>query len=99
LGLGSGHYQSKLNGIDIPFELERIVDEDGNQIQATSHVGARPFNKAELDKIRRTSVCLGCHEDSPSSFWEKVEEKWGEARNNKAHHDILQQLLRGATDK
>jgi hypothetical protein len=98
LGLGSGHYQSKLNRIDIPFELERIVNEDGEQIQATSHVGARPFNKSELDKIKRTSVCLGCHEESPSSFWEKVEEKWGEAKNNKAHHDILKELLRVATD-
>lgn len=48
LGLGSGHYIGKLNGIDIPFELECIVDEDGNQIQATSHVGARPFNKSEI---------------------------------------------------
>jgi hypothetical protein len=44
VGLGSGIYDSKRNGVDIPFELERIVDEKGKQIQATNHYGARPFN-------------------------------------------------------
>ena len=58
LGLGSGHYVSRLNGLDIPFELERIVDEDGNQIQGTSHEGARPFNKEELQRMNRMNVCL-----------------------------------------
>jgi len=70
LGLGSGFYISKLNGLDIPFELERIVDEEGKQIQGTSHVGARPFNKEELDKINRTFLCFGCHQETPTKFWE-----------------------------
>jgi hypothetical protein len=97
LGLGSGHYVSRSNGIDIPFELERIVDEDGNQIQGISHLDARPFNKEEIQRIRRVNVCLGCHQETPTIFWKDVEEKWGEAKNNKVHRDVLNQLLRNST--
>lgn len=99
LGLGSGHYISQFNGIDIPSELERIVDEDGNQIQATSHVGARPFNKEEQQKIKRINVCLACHQEGDSTFWRNVKEKWGEAKDNQIHRDILKGILRKATDK
>jgi len=83
--------------LDIPFELERIVDEDENQIQATSHVGARPFNKEEIEKIKRVYVCLGCHQETPSLFWDKVIEKWGEANENKVHKDLLKDILRSST--
>jgi hypothetical protein len=99
MGLGSGHYISKLNGLDIPFELERIVDEDGNQIQGTSHVGARPFNKEELQRIKRIDVCLGCHKETSPVFWESVKEKWGVAKNNKTHQDILNRIFKKANDK
>jgi hypothetical protein len=99
LGLGSGHYVSGFNGLDIPFELERIVDESGNQIQGTSHVGARPFNKEEIQKIERVNVCIGCHQEMPSSFWKNVIEKWGVVKDNKAHHDVLRGLLREGTYK
>ncbi|MBI2440167.1 MAG: hypothetical protein HYV35_02230 [Lentisphaerae bacterium] len=97
LGLGSGYYVSKYNGLDISFELERIVDEDGNQIQGTSHVGARPFNKEEIERIKRVNACLGCHQETPTIFWEKVIDKWGKAKNSKVHHDVLKELIRGAT--
>jgi len=99
LGLGSGHYVSRFNGLDIPFELERIVDEDGNQIQGTSHVGARPFNKQEIQKMRRINVCLGCHGKSPSIFWEKVKEKWGEVKSSESHKELLREILTKATDE
>ncbi len=99
LGLGSGHYDSVANGIGIPFELERIVDEDGRQIQATSHVGARPFNKEEMAKVRRINVCLSCHEETPSEFWNDVKKAWGEAVDTEAHHDVLRTMLRQSADR
>lgn len=98
LGLGSGHYFSNMNGLDIPFELERLVDEDGDQIQATSHVNARPFNKSQIQKIKRANVCLSCHQETPTLFWRKVKEKWGEAKESRIHHQILRELLRMATE-
>jgi hypothetical protein len=93
LGLGTGVYVSRLNGLDIPYELEQIVDEDGNQIQATSHIGARPFNKSELQKINRVNTCFACHSDSDEDFWEKAESTFGEARSNDAHRRILRNVL------
>ena len=66
LGLGSGFYSIKDNFPDGPppvdFELERIVTEEGKQLQATNHKGARPFNKEELERISRVGTCLACHE-------------------------------------
>ena len=66
LGLGSGFYSIKDNFPDGPppvdFELERIVDEEGKQLQATNHKGARPFNKEEQERIGRVGTCLACHE-------------------------------------
>ncbi|QBF83272.1 hypothetical protein EXU30_11605 [Shewanella maritima] len=64
LGLGSGVYDIERNfpeGQAPAFELERFVDEDGKQLQSTSHEGARPFNKQEMDNIRRVGSCLACH--------------------------------------
>jgi len=65
LGLGSGFYDIRDNFPDGPapvdFELERIVDEEGKQLQGTNHVGARPFNKAEQARIGRVGTCMACH--------------------------------------
>ena len=99
LGLGSGHYVSQFNGLDIPFELERIVTEDGEQIQATTHENARPFTKAEMQRIQRVNVCLSCHQESPSMFWDTVKKNWGKAKDSKTHQWILREVLRTATDR
>ncbi|MDJ0872166.1 MAG: hypothetical protein QNJ87_10415 [Gammaproteobacteria bacterium] len=65
LGLGNGHYNLEANFPDgaapVDFELERIVDENGKQLQATNHVGARPFNKEEQQRIGRVGTCMACH--------------------------------------
>ncbi|MDP6110258.1 MAG: multiheme c-type cytochrome [Planctomycetota bacterium] len=96
LGLGTGSYVTRLNGVNIPFELERFVDEDGRQLQATSHVGARPFNRKEMQKINRANVCLSCHQETPGALWKEVKKKWGTAVDSKAHHQMLREILRGS---
>ncbi len=71
LGLGTGFYDSRLNGLPIDFELERIVDERGNQIQSTAHSGARPFNAAEQERIAKVGTCVACH-GADSSLWQAM---------------------------
>ena len=94
LGLGSGFYISEKNGLDIDFELERIVDEEGNQIQATSHYGARPFNKEEIEKIRRVNVCASCHNLTvDEDIWEKVTDIQGFAKTNATHKKLLERIF------
>ena len=39
-------------GLDLErILLDRMVDEDGVQIKDVSHEGARPFNRAEIERI------------------------------------------------
>lgn len=67
LGLGSGIYDIQKNfpngEAPVDFELERIVDQQGNQLQGTAIEGARPFNKEEMDNISRIGACIACHKE------------------------------------
>jgi hypothetical protein len=86
LGLGTGVYQSGANGLNLPFELERIVDENGRQLQASSHYGARPFNRKEMDRIMRVNVCLSCHDSQrDEKIWKKVTDITGFAKTDGKH--------------
>ncbi len=93
LGLGSGIFDPSGNGLNIDFELERIVDEDGKQIQATSHVGSRPFNKEEQEKISRVGLCIGCHQSYSDPIWNDVTDVVGFAENNDAHKSMMSLAL------
>lgn len=94
LGLGTGTYISKENKLDIPFEMEQIVDRNGNQLQATSHEGARPFNKQELDRISRVNVCLACHKEmKDASAWKNITDITGFVKTNEEHKRLLNKLL------
>ena len=40
------------SGVDVErIQLDRLVDEEGNQIKDTSHDGARTFTRAEIERI------------------------------------------------
>ncbi len=97
LGLGSGWYDPQANGLPIDFEWERIVDEDGRQIQDNAHIGARPFNAAEQQKISRVGACLGCHRETDPGFWESVKSDYGSAPDSLAHRRLIEDLLQRAT--
>lgn len=98
IGLGGGIYNSRANLVDIPFEPERIVDEDGRQIQATSHYGARPFNKEEIDRIMRVNVCVSCHDaQKDAAIWKKVTDITGFAKTDAKHKEILKKIFEKGT--
>lgn len=98
LGLGTGVYDAKKNGVDLPFELERIVDENGKQLQASGRDGARPFNKEELERIQRVNSCLGCHDaQADAAKWKKVTDVTGFARTDPAHRKLLKKALEKAS--
>lgn len=93
LGLGSGQYDIKRNFPDgeapVGFELERFVDEQGNQLQSTSHEGARPFNKQEMDRISRVGACLACHGSDELSAE-------GNAPDDVTHNKVIQRMVEKA---
>lgn len=103
LGLGGGYYDIQDNfpdGAPINFELERIVDEEGNQLQATAHEGSRPFNKEELQRISRSGTCVACH-GSEKEFWEKIKDKAGveNAPTDELHQKGIERLLKKTLGK
>jgi len=85
LGLGSGTYEIRANGIDLPFELERIVSDNG----------MRPFNRAELQRIERVNVCASCHQYMKAPlFWKRLENAVGRAPDNESHNKVLGTMLK-----
>lgn len=97
LGLGTGTYISRDNGLDIDFELERIVDEKGRQIQGTAHEGARPFNRKEMARIDSSGACIACHGSEPD-FWARVKgkAKTKGAPDDDAHNKAIGRILKKA---
>ena len=99
IGLGTGIYNSRANGVDIDFELERIVDEEGRQIQATNHEGARPFNKEEQQRILRVNTCMSCHKGQDADIWKKVTDVTGVAETDEMHKKIIEKILKEGTKR
>ena len=101
LGLGGGIYDIKRNfpagDAPVDFESERIVDENGKQLQQTARDGARPFNKEEMERIRRSGTCIACH-GAEDSLWQKVKAKTGvvEAPNDAVHTQGIRKILEKA---
>lgn len=101
LGLGGGIYDIKKNFPDgdapVDFELERFVDEEGKQLQQTARDGARPFNKEEMQRIRRSGTCVACH-GVDDALWKKVEKVNGKfaAPNDLVHTQAIEKLLKKA---
>ncbi len=100
LGLGSGIYNAKANfpdGGGPDFELERIVDETGKQLQGTAHEGARPFNKEEQKRISRSGTCIACHSADPK-VWQKAAGK-AVAPTDELHRKVIGKILQKAAGK
>jgi len=50
--------------------LESLVNPDGNPLQVMSRVGERPFNKSEIRRIYRVSLCITCHDQYNDSIYQ-----------------------------
>jgi len=97
LGLGRGLYDTNANGIDLPFSLEKIVDENGTQLQATSHEGARPFNKEEIRRIIRVGTCASCHGWNAGTLARSISTPKKGSIGEDMHRKILKELLNSGT--
>jgi mono/diheme cytochrome c family protein len=95
LGLGGGTYNVRANfpgGGGPSFELERIVDEQGKQIQGTAHEGSRPLNKDEQERIARVGTCVACHGSGQIALKNA-------APTDELHDKAIQSLLLKASKK
>jgi len=61
-------------GAPVTHSLESLVDPEGRVLQGSSHEGAGPFTRAELERIRRVNACLVCHENSLDPIYRDFQE-------------------------
>ena len=94
VGLGTGLYDPKANGLPMDFEWERIVDEGGNQLQDTSHEGARPLTGEQIARVNRIGACIGCHKEYGARFWDDVKDRGYEAPDTIEHQQAINDLIR-----
>jgi hypothetical protein len=100
MGQYSGGIDTVAQGWPVNFPLERIVDEQGMQIQETFYPGARPFKKEELDRINRINSCLGCHKMMENEIaWKEVTDFFGIADTNAKHNEAVERVFRKGTVK
>jgi hypothetical protein len=100
MGQYAGGIDTAAQGWPINFPLERIVDEQGMQLQETFYPGSRPFNKEELDRIDRVNSCLNCHKMMENeAAWKEVTDKFGIAETNQKHNEIVERVFREGTIK
>ncbi len=91
--------QVQMPGIpDLTFDLSQIIDpETGEQLQTVgSHwPDSRPLDKDTRDRMERTGVCMGCHQNmADAGFWtDKVVANFGRAMNDDQHIDIMNQVI------
>lgn len=95
LGLGTGLYDPRANGLPIDFEWERIVDEAGNVLQDTSHNNARPLTRDQIQRASRVGSCLGCHGEQDTPFWSTLTDELGAAPDTIGHQGLIREIIRG----
>jgi hypothetical protein len=65
-------YEMDRSGLSAAFPLDVMVTPQGNQIASTSHVGARPFNQAEINRILKVGNCLPCHDGYDDPIYQDI---------------------------
>ena len=100
MGQYTGGIDTGAQGWPINFPLERIVDEQGIQLQEAFYPGARPFSKQELDRIDRVNSCLNCHKMMENeTAWKEVTDMFGIAETNQKHNEIVERVFRKGTSQ
>jgi len=65
-------YEMDRSGLSAAFPLDVMATPQGNQIASTSHVGARPFNQAEINRILKVGNCLSCHDGYDDPIYQDI---------------------------
>jgi len=79
----------------LDHDLSQIVTRDGKQLVSVgSHWPLTgPLPQETREKMERTGVCMGCHQNqADAEFWKKVaEDGW---LNNDAHKDLMDKAIK-----
>ncbi len=93
LGLGSGLIDLRRLGLSLNFSPDRFVDEEGSRMQDSAHENSRPFNGEELAALRKTELCIECHETAPGRKPIQSEKQYSIEEADRNHHEAVRKLL------
>lgn len=93
LGLGSTLVDLKRLGLQLNFSPDRFIDEEGSRIQDSAHENSRPFNGEELAALRRTEVCIECHERTAEHKAIPSEKTYSAEEADRSHHQAVRKRL------
>lgn len=65
-------YEMERSGLSAALPLDVMATPQGNQVASTSHVGARPFNQAELNRVLKVGNCLACHDGYDDPIYQNI---------------------------
>jgi hypothetical protein len=88
-------YDSAKSGYTHDFPLEVIETPQGIQIASNSHLGARPFNQKELNRIWKVGTCLPCHDKYDDPIYQNIYDSYKRAESAK-HKKLVDQFLGAA---
>ncbi|MDI6744100.1 MAG: hypothetical protein QMD07_01870 [Thermodesulfovibrionales bacterium] len=88
-------YDMKKSGLSPNFPLETIVTPQGQQISSTSHIGARPFNQKEINRILKVGTCLPCHDKYDDPIYKNIQGSYKKADTPK-HKKLVQDSLKAS---
>jgi hypothetical protein len=91
--LGTDFIDLKRLGLQLGFSPDSIVDEGGVRLQDSGHDGARPFNRAELQGLLRSEVCINCHSTSTKTRVEVPLTPMSLKAADEAHHRAVRDRI------
>ena len=86
-------YDMKKSGLVPNFPLEVLVTPQGKQIASNSHVGARPFNQKEINRILKVGTCLPCHDKYEDPIYRNIYDSYKKA-NTPKHKKLVKDDLK-----
>ncbi|MEB3779254.1 MAG: cytochrome c3 family protein [Desulfurococcales archaeon] len=96
--VGLGDEILRYQASNLPLDITKLVDEEGNQLLSINHPNTRPFNKEEIQRILRVGTCIGCHSSYNDPAWSNVREFTGIANNPEAHIEAVNKLFKAALE-
>ena len=96
--VGLGDEILRYQASNLPVDITKLVDEEGNQLLSINHPNSRPFNKTEIQKILRVGTCIGCHTNYNDPAWQDVRKFTDIASDPDKHIEAVSKLFKASLD-
>jgi len=88
-------YDMAKSGLTPNFPFEVLETPQGLQVTSNSHIGARPFNQKELNRIWKVGSCLPCHDQYDDPIYQNIYDSYKKADSPK-HKGLVDDMLKAS---